>query len=105
MGQTMLTPGLIKLPSGLLQSVGIDKVHTFMWDLRSHRQGPGLWRHRTLCWAKYMVGNGEEETEKMGWGKGEAGDFTKTLRNLLTAVENSTFIITCLVQGIKIALS
>lgn len=39
------------------------------------------------------------------WGQTQEADFTKMLRNPLTAVENSTFIITCLVQDIKIALS
>lgn len=41
----------------------------------------------------------------MSWEQTQEADFTKTPRNTLTAVENSTFIITCLVQDIKIALS
>ena len=41
-----------------------------------------------------------EGRKEMGLG-GQEADFTKTP---LIAVENSTFIITCLVQGIKIAL-
>lgn len=45
-----------------------------------------------------------KEERKWVWG-GQEADFTKTPRNPLIAVENSTFIITCLVQGIKIALS
>lgn len=56
-----------------------------------------------------MVGNGTGRRKKQrkwdGGREGQEADFTKTPRNLLTAVENSTFIITCLVQGIKIALS
>ena len=43
--------------------------------------------------------------KRNGLGRVQEADFTKTQRNPLTAVENSTFIITCLVQGIKIALS
>lgn len=42
---------------------------------------------------------------EMSWEQTQEADFTKTARNPLTPVENSTFIITCLVQDIKIALS
>lgn len=42
---------------------------------------------------------------EMSWEQTQEADFTKTASNPLTPVENSTFIITCLVQDIKIALS
>lgn len=47
---------------------------------------------------------GGKEERKWAVGEQEA-DFDETPRSPLAAVENSTFIITCLVQGIKIALS
>lgn len=47
---------------------------------------------------------GGKEERKWVVGEREA-NFDKTPRSPLAAVENSTFIITCLVQGIKIALS
>jgi hypothetical protein len=45
-----------------------------------------------------------EESEWVG-KEGQETNFTKTPRKPLMAVENSTFINTCLVQGIKTASS
>lgn len=48
---------------------------------------------------------GRRKREENGTGEEQKADFTKTPRNLFIVVQNSTFIITCLVQGIKITLS
>lgn len=53
------------------------------------------------------AGGSDSKGEERGWGpsKGQEADLTKTPKDPLTPVENSTFIITCLLQGIKIASS
>ena len=84
-----------------------------MWDLALGPTGKGLaYAETEHSDGQNTLGNGMGRRRKKGgkeerkWVVGEReADFDETPRSPLTAVENSTFIITCLVQGIKITLS
>ena len=84
-----------------------------MWDLALGPTGKGLaYAETEHSDGQNTLGNGMGRRRKKGgkeerkWVVGEReADFDETPRSPLTAGENSTFIITCLVQGIKIALS